>query len=603
MDRQVNCDTSTRTAPAYSEHSEPSHDAIALWQHVFGTRPDRIALMSALRTGEKNKLGPPSHHFFASDQLEDAARCAALQDQRGREVYFCAHQLLADERIKDNAAPVLALWAEVDEGNLDDVVDAAPVPPTAIVESSPRHYHLYWRLKYPIRPDTAENRNKRLGQVIGADPSGYDVTQLLRVPGTTNHKYRPTPVVRLLKLDEETAYDPDLFDRALPKLPDPPRPAGLPSEPLSDDDEELVASLRRQSPLFDRTWNDDIRDYAGESEADWGMAQELLRACAGDPERIERIMRSSPRAERRGERWDRPEPGGTWLSYTIARAAERPSAPRDTTEYRSDDPTTWPTLPAPVLDGPQNGHCSEHCRRHEQEVRALRRQINLINRLVCTDYTEAVRLSLLRWTTVIGFELAHRKPEIKVAAKSVASSIHISDQTTRAVLHGLARYDNGKLVREDGLFDLKTDRRPVGDNVTEPEHWESAFKVTPVFEQPAQETTYNTILEQILGYDLELPRKEKKPRKKLAAVKPPPEVVQIACPEHRAEGREVVCAGCGEVLIEMRRYLPPLPQNTSGYRSKPSPPPWVPMAIPTSVLVEPPPRPSGEMLPGGLPWR
>jgi hypothetical protein len=617
----VKCATTPRPPTAYTARPEaptdqpgraekPLDDFARLLGHVHGDRPDLLEVFTGLYRPD-GRLSMPESRFYRPDQLDEALTWIGLMDSRNRECYFGTAQLLAPKRDKANVAPVLAGWADLDA----DQLDRCRVRPTAVVESSPGHFHPYWRYSRPVQAQKAEELNRRLALHIGADKSGWDLGQVLRVPGTHNRKRGEPTEVKLLYIDEDRTVDPDELDRMLPKLPEPPRPVGLPTEPLSTDDEELVAALRRRSALFDRLWNGDIRNYVkadgrpAESEADWAMIQELLRACAGDQERVERLMRCSGRAQARLDKWDEPRLGGTWLGYTIARAAQQPSAPQNATGYRSDDPTTWPEHAAPALDGPSNGHCSEHCRRRHHPVeRSLRRQLDLQNKLIQTDYTEAVKIALLRTATVVGFHLEHGAEEVKLTAVGLGGSIKVSDQLVRQVWHALARRDRGKLVRPDGLFDLKTDRKPVGDNVTEPEHWESAFKMTPTFERAPGESAYNALLEQILGYDLKLPRKEKKPRKKLEPVAPPPEVVQIACPEHRVEGRPVVCAGCGEVLIKQVLYLPPLPQNATGYRPEPRPPSVGTLALPVSVLAPEGASTNGhagaeEMLDGGLPWR
>jgi P4 family phage/plasmid primase-like protien len=63
--------------------------------------------------------------------------------------------------------------------------------PTAIVETSPGKHHYYWKLSEPLSGEEREEFgriNKRLTYYAGADNSGHDVGQILRVPGTTNHK-------------------------------------------------------------------------------------------------------------------------------------------------------------------------------------------------------------------------------------------------------------------------------------------------------------------------------------------------------------------------------------------------------------------------------
>ncbi len=57
--------------------------------------------------------------------------------------------------------------------------------------------------------------NRRLALVMGGDQSGWDLTQLLRPPGTHNHKYEDTPLIVLREMRDE-AYDPEDLDRLLP---------------------------------------------------------------------------------------------------------------------------------------------------------------------------------------------------------------------------------------------------------------------------------------------------------------------------------------------------------------------------------------------------
>lgn len=180
-----------------SNHNGTTPSAIRLWRHLFGDRPDLIQLFTAYRD-DKDRLQMPSTRHYTIIELAAAWAWAQQQDSINRECYFCAHQLLAPERVKDNAASVLALWCDVDAADLR----LSPIVPTAIVESSPGRYHCYARLAHPVPPLEAEDLNHRWALAFGADPSGWDLTQLLRVPGTRNHKYESTPVVRLLAMHE-----------------------------------------------------------------------------------------------------------------------------------------------------------------------------------------------------------------------------------------------------------------------------------------------------------------------------------------------------------------------------------------------------------------
>jgi RepB DNA-primase from phage plasmid len=154
--------------------------------------------------------------------------------------------------------------------------------PTAVIESSPGRAHLYWRLTDSIPPEIAESLNKRLGARIGADPSGFDLSQLLRVPSTVNYKYPERPVVRVLELDASRDYSPGELEKRLPSFPteDPSDPSpvdGGSSPPVRLGD----AALRRwHGEIAERKENGEIDRSSTLVQIAWGLAR------AGASERI-----------------------------------------------------------------------------------------------------------------------------------------------------------------------------------------------------------------------------------------------------------------------------------------------------------------------------
>jgi hypothetical protein len=171
--------------------------ALDLWRHIFGERRDYLAIFSGLRKQGVEQLSLTETRYFTyPDELDAAEAYADRQDQLGREVYFCAHLLIDRRRVKENASAIVALWADVDGADLE----LSPIKPTAVVESSPLHFHCYARLSRAIAATKAEQLNKRWALAFGADPSGCDLTQLLRVPGTHNRKYPDAPAVELVEV-------------------------------------------------------------------------------------------------------------------------------------------------------------------------------------------------------------------------------------------------------------------------------------------------------------------------------------------------------------------------------------------------------------------
>jgi hypothetical protein len=174
-----------------------------------------VGLFSGIRKG--GRLADPKETYYAYPHAAAAATgWLAQESQSGREVYVCAHLLTDRKRIKGHAAPVHALWADG---------DTAPIPtgalaPTAIIESSPGRWQGFWRLTESIAPERAELLNQRLAAHIGADLSGWDLGQLLRVPGYPNRKYLNNPIVRPIALEPERVFDADELEQLLPALPE-----------------------------------------------------------------------------------------------------------------------------------------------------------------------------------------------------------------------------------------------------------------------------------------------------------------------------------------------------------------------------------------------
>lgn len=75
--------------------------------------------------------------------------------------------------------------------DIDNPTDSFPLPPSVLIVSSPGHGHGYWFLDEPVDPIEWEPHARGFSQELGADPGGWDLTQVLRVPGTPNHKYSP----------------------------------------------------------------------------------------------------------------------------------------------------------------------------------------------------------------------------------------------------------------------------------------------------------------------------------------------------------------------------------------------------------------------------
>ena len=106
---------------------------------------------------------------------------------QGRDVYWCPSLFEYPARRSDLAMDEHALWADLDEADPREIND---YPPTIAWESSPGRYQALWLAEDGDFQGASwpGNENQRLTYHVGADPSGWDTTQLLRLPGWPNFK-------------------------------------------------------------------------------------------------------------------------------------------------------------------------------------------------------------------------------------------------------------------------------------------------------------------------------------------------------------------------------------------------------------------------------
>jgi hypothetical protein len=157
--------------------------------------------------------------FFEWPRQFNILESFILQNEPKLNIYFCVNLLSRQERRKENCLPGSIIWADLDTVN----PDALAIPPGITVQSSPGRWQAYWKLDSKLQPYQAEIYSRRVAYAVSADKSGWDLTQLLRVPLTRNWKYRPAPMIMIERAMEVEAQ-PILFD-ALPD-PDVPMPPG-----------------------------------------------------------------------------------------------------------------------------------------------------------------------------------------------------------------------------------------------------------------------------------------------------------------------------------------------------------------------------------------
>ena len=161
---------------------------------------------------------PESYYWFAVSELHtmDEFQLGDVD----REVYFTPHVYTSrNSGEKTNAAGLIdVVWMDCDDEFFkpQTISEAAP---SIIVETSPRRYHVYWLLKSPATKEHVERTNKALAyKYLQRDRSGWDLSQLLRVPGYTSYKRPILHTIRIVDWHPERRYDIGVF-RNLPEIP------------------------------------------------------------------------------------------------------------------------------------------------------------------------------------------------------------------------------------------------------------------------------------------------------------------------------------------------------------------------------------------------
>lgn len=109
--------------------------------------------------------------------------------EEGFDVYFCPLVFSSPHRHKENVLSTAnILWADLDEVNPASLKDLRPSIAWA---SSNDRYQAIWLLDGNYDIKEIETINRDVTYTIGADKGGWDITQVLRVPGTPNYKYNP----------------------------------------------------------------------------------------------------------------------------------------------------------------------------------------------------------------------------------------------------------------------------------------------------------------------------------------------------------------------------------------------------------------------------
>lgn len=203
------------------------------------------------------------------------------EENKTKSVYFCPH-MFKDEgkRVKENSRPTDVLWVDKDRGSLSELEPR----PTFCWQTSDGKWQAIWRMPEPLDVDKIETLNKKLIKQVRGDNSGWDIGQMLRVPGTINHKYKPA-YHGITMWDDGTVRPPeeiitletvpeDKYEEAARELANiPPIPRNVPSF-----EDAIVAQGRRIPAVAWELLQSTPKTNKNWSEALWKLESVLVRA-------------------------------------------------------------------------------------------------------------------------------------------------------------------------------------------------------------------------------------------------------------------------------------------------------------------------------------
>lgn len=268
------------------------HDQLRVLSRIWRNDRDGYVFLPWIKGDSATKEARRKNYHEGRAFLWPRERSAILehlQAHQNDDLYFCPNLFNGKRRQEELVYAEMALYADLDE------VDPRKLPsgrrPTIAWESSPGRYQGAWLLGSMREGATwAGRENQRLTYELGADLSGWDATQLLRVPGKPNYKhdYRKDnggeAVPGRLLWDNGPRYGWDDFD-------DLPEVGVVGGDEFDLMDEELLAGIDRHevwarvrmrcSPTvrqYMAARNTDEIDGADRSDVIWQICRDLADA-------------------------------------------------------------------------------------------------------------------------------------------------------------------------------------------------------------------------------------------------------------------------------------------------------------------------------------
>lgn len=108
-------------------------------------------------------------------------------------------------RRRPNISEAGVIFADMDDADAGRAHRGdLPFPNLIVASGSPGHEHWYWFLEESVPVHVWELYARGTTELLKGDPGGWDVTQVLRIPGTFNHKHPPPTQVQVLARERGT---------------------------------------------------------------------------------------------------------------------------------------------------------------------------------------------------------------------------------------------------------------------------------------------------------------------------------------------------------------------------------------------------------------
>lgn len=209
----------------------------------------------------KSVSGKWKDHWFEKSALREDIE-PFIKANLDKNLYFCPHGFTEKTRQKEYAVDPKMLYADLDQADPKKM----DMKPTIALESSPGRYVGFWETDVKA----SEQLNRRLCYSVGADVSGWDRTQVLRIPNTRNYKYENTPRVKLLWNDGPT-YEVERLEKLVPKL------KSVMGDEINEEATQVFKRYEKKMPHWLRRELVNGKPHRGErSEVLWKLQNELL---------------------------------------------------------------------------------------------------------------------------------------------------------------------------------------------------------------------------------------------------------------------------------------------------------------------------------------